>query len=115
MKPLVLVYALFALAAFVSAAYFGVPYWASPNASFSEFGQLAFANGPSATLSADVSVLYVLANVWILIEARRQKMRFAWLYLVANTCVAVAFGLSLFLLVRELKRARLEHKADDGL
>lgn len=115
MKPLVIVYGLFALAAFLSAAYFGVPYWTSPGASLSEFIALAYTNGPSATLSADVTVLYPLANLWILIEGRRQKMRFVWLYVVANTCVAVAFGLSLFLLVRELKRARLEHKADDGL
>jgi hypothetical protein len=115
MKPLVIVYGLFALAAFLSAAYFGVPYWTSPGASLSEFIVLAYTNGPAATLSADVTVLYPLASLWILIEGRRQKMRFVWLYLVANTCVAVAFGLSLFLLVRELKRARLEHKADDGL
>lgn len=106
MKPLVVVYGLFALAAFVSAAYFGVPYWTSPNASLAEFISLAYINGPSATLSADVTVLYVLANVWILVEGRRQNMRHLWLYLVANTCVAVAFGLSLFLLVRELKRER---------
>ena len=44
-----------------------------------------------------------------------RRVRFVWLYLVANTCVAGAFGLSLFLLVRELKRARLEHKTDDDL
>ncbi len=104
MKPLVVVYGLFAVAAFVSAAYFGVPYWTSPNASLSEFISLAYINGPSATLSADVTVLYVLANVWVVVEGRRQKMRHVWVYVVANTCVAVAFGLALFYLVRELKR-----------
>ena len=106
MKPLVIVYGLFALAAFVSAAYFGVPYWTSPNANLAEFVSLAYINGPSATLSADVTVLYVLANVWILVEGRRQKMRHVWVYVVANTFIAVAFGLSLFLLVRELQRER---------
>lgn len=104
MKPLVIVYGLFTLAAFVSAAYFGLPYWTSPGASLSEFISLAYINGPSATLSADVTVLYVLANLWVVVEGRRQKMRHVWVYVVANTLVAVAFGLALFFLVRELRR-----------
>jgi len=106
MKPLAFVYGVLALAGFVTAAYFGVPYWLSPDASLSEFGRLAYANGPSSTLSADAMVLYVLSNLWIIVEGRRQKMSHVWVYVLANTCVAVAFGLSLFLLVREQTRER---------
>jgi hypothetical protein len=101
MKPLSILYALFAAAGAGTALYYGVPYWSSSGASLSGFVTLAYANGPSSTLSADVTVLYLLANVFILVEGRRQKMRFLWAYLLANTFVAVAFGLPLFLLMRE--------------
>jgi len=106
MKPLVVSYGLLALAGLMTTAYFSVPYWTSPDASLSEFVRLAYSNAPSATLSADLTVVYVLANLWIIVEGRRSKMRHLWLYLLANTCVAVAFGLSLFLLVRECTRER---------
>jgi hypothetical protein len=104
MKPLVFVYGLFAFAGLATSVYFGLPYWTSPGASLSEFISLAYINGPSATLSADVTVLYPLANLWVIVEGRRHKMRHVWVYVLANTGVAVAFGLALFYLVRELKR-----------
>ena len=102
MKPLTIAYAAFALAGLASALIFGIPYWSAPGASLADFGRLAYANDPAATLSADVTVLYFLANLWIVVEGRRRAMRRLWVYLAANTFVAVAFGLPLFLLVREL-------------
>jgi uncharacterized membrane protein len=96
-----LLYLLLAVLGLLTALYFGVPYWTSPGASFADFGALAFINGPAATLSADVTVLYLLANVWIVHEGRRRGMRHLWAYVLGNTVVAVAFGLGLFLWRRE--------------
>ena len=101
MRPLEIVYALFAAIALVTALYYGVPYWVSPTASFSEFGTMAHANGPAALLSTDVAILYILASFWIVVEGRRLRLRNLWVYLLANTFVAVAFGLALFLFARE--------------
>ncbi len=73
----------------------------APGASPADFVRLAYANGPAATLSVDVTVLYVLANFWIVHEGRRRGMRHLWAYVLCNTFVAVAFGLGLFLWRRE--------------
>ncbi len=94
-------YLLFAAVGLVTALYFGTPYWRSPGASFSGFVALAYANAPAATLSVDTTVLYLLANVWIVHEGRRQGMRHLWAYVLGNTFIAVAFGLSMFLWSRE--------------
>lgn len=108
---LALAYALAAVAGTVTALYYGLPYWTAPGASLADFGEKAYANGPAATLSADVTVSYVLANVFVVVEGRRCKMRHVWLYVLANTFVAVAAGLALFLCVREL-RARAGRGAE---
>jgi len=95
------VYFLFAALGLVTALYYGVPYWRGPGASLADFGALAYANGPAATLSVDVTVLYFLANFWIVHEGRRRGMKHLWAYVLCNTFVAVAFGLGLFLWRRE--------------
>ncbi len=99
-------YAGFALVGLATALYFGGSYWTSAGASPSAFSALAFANGPAATLSADLTVVYLLANVWVVREGRRLGMRHLWLYVLANTVLAVAVGLPLFLLVREGRLGR---------
>ena len=96
MKPIALVYLGLAALGLVTALYYGAPYWRSPGASLADFGALAYANGPAATLSADVTVLYFLANLFIVHEGRQRGMRHLWVYVLCNTLVAVAFGLSLF-------------------
>lgn len=101
MKPLAIAYALLALAGLGTALWCGVPYWSAPGASVSGFTSLAFANAPAATLGADLGVVYVLGNLFIVVEGRRLRMPRLWLYVLANTFIAVAVGLSLFLLARE--------------
>ena len=105
-RPLAIVYAAGALLGLVTALWFGLPYWTAPGASLAGFSALAFANAPAATLGADIACVYVLANVWIVVEGRRAGMRHLWLYLLANTLVAVAFGWALFLAVREATAPR---------
>lgn len=91
------VYLMSAAVALGTALHFGLPYWSAPGASLADFAAQAHANGPAATLAADVTVLYLLVNVWIVHEGRRMGIKRLWLFVLANTFVAVAFGLSLFL------------------
>lgn len=85
----------------LSAFWYGGPYWVEPGSSLTGFVRLAFVNGPAATLASDLSVVYLLVSAWIVIEGRRLGMRHLWVYLVANTVVAVAVGLGLFFVQRE--------------
>ncbi|MBL8604903.1 MAG: DUF2834 domain-containing protein [Myxococcales bacterium] len=104
MKTLSRMYLVFAALGLATALYYAGPYWLSPGASLANFRALAYANAPAATLSVDVTVLYFLANVFILYEGRQRGMRHLWVYVLCNTFVAVAFGLSLFLWRREHAR-----------
>lgn len=94
-------YILCVVLAALSAVWYGGPYIVGPGSSLTGFVRLAFANGPAAALTSDLLVVYVLMSTWIVIEGRRLGMRHLWVYLVANTMVAVAVGLGLFLVQRE--------------
>lgn len=101
MRPTTIVYSLLALLGLVTALWFGVPYWTSGGASLVDFVRLAWVNGPAATLGSDAAVLYLIANVFVLLEGRRIGMRHLWVYLLASTFLAVAVGLAAFLAMRE--------------
>ncbi len=104
------VYLLGAVVGLVTAVYSSAPYLTSPGASVAGFVALANANAPAATLAADIAVVYLVANAWIVVEGRRLGMPHLWAYVLCNTLVAVAFGLSLFLWARE-RRMRDERAA----
>lgn len=84
-----------------TALFCGGPYWASPGASVGDFTAQAFVNNPSSTLGADLVVVYVAVNLWLVVEGRRLGMKHLWLYLLLNTVIAVAAGWALFLAMRE--------------
>ena len=84
----------------VTAVYYGLPFWLSPEAGPSEFLRQASANAVARTLNADLAIVYVASCIWMVHEGRRLKMPHVWLYIVGNTLVAVAFGLGLFMVFR---------------
>lgn len=94
------VYIVAATLGLVSALYYGLPFWLSPEAGLSEFMRQASVNAVARTLNADLAVVYLASNIWMIHEGRRLKMRRVWLYVVGNTLVAVAFGLGLFMVFR---------------
>ena len=70
-----------------------------------------FGSGPSvSSLTADVLIAALAAVVFILVEGRRLRIRFAWIFVVLIPLVALAFALPLFLGVREM-RVRSEASA----
>jgi hypothetical protein len=95
-----------------TALYFGGPYWMSPGAGLLDFVEQSFENAPSATLSADLAVVYLMAQVFIGLEGRRLGMRGLWVYWVLNTVLAVAVGLGLFLWMRDRRLSRPSPSAD---
>ena len=64
------------------------------------------ASHPSASLSVDVFIAYLVFCVWCVVEARRLGMRHAWAYVVWGLLVAFASAFPLFLLMRDLHLAR---------
>ena len=65
-----------------------------------------FANPAAASLSVDLLIVGLAVSIFIVVEARRLGMRFAWLYLLLSINIALAFACPLFLWLRE-RRLRL--------
>jgi hypothetical protein len=67
----------------------------------------AFSTPAGGSLSADILVAAAAGSMWMIVEARRLRMRFVWAYVALGTLVAFACAFPLFLFVREgvLQRA----------
>ncbi|MFN3949297.1 DUF2834 domain-containing protein [Microbacterium sp.] len=69
-------------------------------------------SGPAvSSITVDLLVVAIAGSVFILVEARRLGMRFAWLYIVLSGITAFAFTFPLFLAMRQ---RRLTARADSG-
>jgi len=59
-------------------------------------------SGPAvSSITVDLLVVAVAGSVFIIVEARRLGMRFAWLYIVLSGVTAFAFTFPLFLAMRQ--------------
>lgn len=65
-------------------------------------------SGPAvSSITVDLLVVAVAGSIFIIIEARRLRMRFGWLYVLASALTAFAFTFPLFLAMRERRQTRL--------
>lgn len=114
-KALCLVYALIGLAALVGTwgnnlHYLGLGF---TNANV-RFWLDTLANPASRSITVDVFFFALAATVWLVLEARRLRMRGAWWYVLLSLLVAVSFAFPMFLIHRERALARLDTAAPAG-
>ncbi|ANG84210.1 DUF2834 domain-containing protein [Microbacterium aurantiacum] len=65
-------------------------------------------SGPAvSSITVDLLVVAVAGSVFILMEARRLRMRFGWLYVVGSALTAFAFTFPLFLAMRQRRITEL--------
>jgi len=65
-------------------------------------------SGPSvSSFTVDLLVVAVAGSVFIILEARRLRMRLGWLYVVGAAVTAFAFTFPLFLAMRERRATEL--------
>lgn len=65
-------------------------------------------SGPAvSSITVDLLVVAVAGSVFILMEARRLRMRLAWLYVVGSALTAFAFTFPLFLAMRQRRITEL--------
>ena len=65
----------------------------------------SFANPASSSISSDLGVAAFAGVAFMIVEARRLKMKFIWIYIASACCVAFAFAFPLFLYMREVHLA----------
>ena len=65
-------------------------------------------SGPAvSSITVDLLIVAVAGSVFILVEARRLRMRFGWLYVVGSALTAFAFTFPLFLAMRQRRITEL--------
>jgi hypothetical protein len=74
---------------------------------FASFWPALLANRATISITVDLFVFALAAVVWMLLEARRLQVRFAWLYVVFGILIAISVTFPLFLAARERRLAAL--------
>ena len=92
----------FALLGLAVTQYFNMQFFGS-NAEGGIFGLVlaGYVNPGAASIASDAYVAGLASFLFIFVEAKRLKMRFAWLYILGGAVIAYAFTFPLFLMFRE--------------
>ena len=70
----------------------------------------------SISITVDIGLFTLAASVFLILEARRLGISFAWLYVVLGLLIAISVTFPLFLIARERRHAvRGEASAELGL
>ena len=68
-----------------------------------------FTSGPAvSSISVDLLVVALAGSIFVIVEARRLRMRFGWLYVAGAALTAFAFTFPLFLAMRQRRMTELE-------
>jgi len=101
-KPLIAVYALIALLAFVGTWGHNLAYlnlgWLGANL---QFWNDTLVSEASTSITIDIFFFGLAVNIWMVLEARRLSMRWVWAYIVGGILVAISVAFPLFMIHRE--------------
>ncbi|KJL45461.1 DUF2834 domain-containing protein [Microbacterium trichothecenolyticum] len=70
-------------------------------------GDLATSGPAVSSFTVDLLVVAVAGSIFIIVEARRLRMRFGWLYVAGAAITAFAFTFPLFLAMRQRRTTEL--------
>lgn len=102
--PLAFVYLLLAVAGLIGTWTFNV----LAVVQMADFiGDLVTGGPAVSSITIDLLVVAVAGSVFIIVEARRVRMRFGWLYVVGAGLTAFAFTFPLFLAMRQRHLTRV--------
>jgi hypothetical protein len=70
---------------------------------FVAFWPALLANHATTSITIDIFLFAVAANLWMVLEARRVGIRWVWAYIVLGVMVAISVTFPLFLAAREAR------------
>jgi hypothetical protein len=110
--PLMLFYLLFALMGLTIPWYFNLQHiMNSPDIlTPAEFFRQCTTTPLSSSITFDLLIGATPAVAWMVLEIRKLKMKFLWLYILGTFLIAFAFTFPLFMFFRELKLAEQKQK-----
>lgn len=80
---------------------------ADPGGVMAAFWTATFANPAAASITLDLLLLVVAVTIWMVLEARRLRIPFVWLYVVGGMLIAISVTFPLFMMARERRLAAL--------
>src|SRR5688572_5774603 len=96
------VYVALALVGLAGTMYFNLQWIDGPfEQSIEGFVRPAFANSASSSVGVDLTISFLGASVFMVVEGGRVGMRRSWLYVAGSLVTAIAFTFPLFLAARE--------------
>src|SRR5688572_25466877 len=104
-SKLAIFYGLFCIPGAIILWYFNLEYSIEKGALLNPAEVIAggFAAPLASSLTSDFLIGTIPVLVWMVIEARRLKMRNGWAYILLTFLIAFAFACPLFLMLREMK------------
>lgn len=87
---------------------FGGELGVGPVELFRKFWPALFANRATTSITLDIFLLTLVCVIWMVLEARRLRIRGVWLYVVFAILVAISVTFPLFLAARERRLAAVE-------
>ena len=106
-KILCLIYATIAVVALIATWSNNLEFMREPeNRNLWRWIDAAYVNHAAASLTNDLLTLALAACVFIVVEGRRLKMRFVWLYVLLSGPIAISVTFPVFLIVRQINLSR---------
>ena len=104
-RTLCVLYGVIAAVALVATWRQNLAFMGGSDAGFIGFWQALLVNRATISITVDIFLVSLAASIWMVLEARRLHMRFAWLYVLGGIFIAISVTFPLFLLARERKLA----------
>ncbi len=103
--PLMIFYGMFAMAGSVVPWCFNIQFMLESGEFITPQGLIAggFVTPLASSLTSDFLIGTTPVLVWMVIEAKRLKMKYRWAYVALTFLIAFAFSCPLFLLMREVR------------
>ena len=99
-------YAVIAASALVATWSQNIAYHDSPATFLPDFVADLMATAAGRSFTADLLLLSLAVVILMLVEARRQGVRFVWAYIVAGIVIAISVSFPVFLIAREVAMTR---------
>ena len=80
-----------------------------PFGPFAAFVEATRVNPASRSITVDIGFFLLAASAFMVIEARRLRVRLVWLYIVFGFLIAISVTFPLFMIARERRLATLGH------
>lgn len=80
----------------------------NPDAGLTGFIAGSVANHAAASLTLDLVLLGVAVVIWMIVEAKRLKIRWIGAYIFFSLVIAISVAVPIFMIVRERKLASIQ-------